>query len=147
RVAPSLVRASAPSLVRKSRAFAGARIPSRTPCPRESLLARHLTPASWSPARASLSSPPHRRLRGQAAPPRIGKAHVNGFVATLIKEFAHIRREPITLFFAFVIPVFELTIFGYAIDMDVDRISTVVLNLDGRQESREILHAFANTRT
>lgn len=72
---------------------------------------------------------------------------MNGFVAILIKEFAHIRREPITLFFAFVIPVFELTIFGYAIDMDVDRISTVVLNLDGRQESREILHAFANTRT
>jgi ABC transporter DrrB family efflux protein len=71
---------------------------------------------------------------------------VNGLVAILLKEFAHIRREPLTLFFAFVIPVFQLTIFGYAIETTIEDISAVVYNLDGRQDSREIIAAFENTR-
>jgi len=72
---------------------------------------------------------------------------VNGFWAILLKEFAHVRREPVTLVFAFVIPVLQLTIFGYAIDMTIDEIRTVVLDLDGRQAAREMLDAFVNART
>jgi hypothetical protein len=71
---------------------------------------------------------------------------VNGFVAILLKEFAHIRREPLTLFFAFVIPVFQLTVFGYAIQTTIDDIPSVVYNLDGRSDSRELIAAFANSR-
>lgn len=71
---------------------------------------------------------------------------MNGFVAILLKEFAHIRREPLTLFFAFVIPVFQLTIFGYAIQTTIDDIPSVVYNLDGRSDSRELIAAFANSR-
>jgi ribosome-dependent ATPase len=72
---------------------------------------------------------------------------VNGLWAILLKEFAHIRRQPTTLFFALVIPVFEVAMFGYAIDMTIDNITTVVFDLDGRQESRKLIDAFANSRT
>ena len=72
---------------------------------------------------------------------------MNGWSAILIKEFFHIKRQPITLFFAFVIPVFQMTIFGYAIETNIENIRTVVLDLDGRAASRELVDAFVNTRT
>lgn len=71
---------------------------------------------------------------------------MNGLTAILLKELAHIRREPLTLFFALVIPVFQLTIFGYAIDMTVDDVPTVVYDLDQRQDSRELVDAFTSSR-
>lgn len=71
---------------------------------------------------------------------------MNGLVAILLKEFAHIRREPATLVFAFVIPVLQLTIFGYAIRTTIDFVPTVVYDLDGRQDARALVDAFANTR-
>ncbi len=71
---------------------------------------------------------------------------MNGLLAILLKELAHIRREPITLFFALVIPVFQLTIFGYAIQTTIDDIRTVVYNLDQREDSRELISAFVNSR-
>lgn len=72
---------------------------------------------------------------------------MNGLLAILRKEFLHVRREPITLLFAFVIPILELTIFGYAIDTTIEDIRLVVLDLDGRRESRELIEAFDNTAT
>ncbi|HNQ24163.1 MAG TPA: ABC transporter permease [Phycisphaerae bacterium] len=71
---------------------------------------------------------------------------MNGFVAIFRKEFAHIRRERLTLVFAFLVPVLQLTIFGYAIDMTIEKIRTVVFNLDGRAESRLVVDAFVNSR-
>ena len=72
---------------------------------------------------------------------------MNGLLAVLIKEFTHIRRQPSTLFFALVIPLLQMTIFGYAIDMTIDRIPTVVLDLDGRAPARAVVEAFRTTRT
>lgn len=71
---------------------------------------------------------------------------MNGLQAILLKEFAHIRREPLTLFFAFVIPVLQLTIFGYAIQTTIEDIRTVVFDLDGRDDSRRLIDAFVNSR-
>ncbi|MCB0330442.1 MAG: ABC transporter ATP-binding protein/permease [Bdellovibrionales bacterium] len=70
-----------------------------------------------------------------------------GFTAVLLKEFSHILREPSTLFFMFLVPLLQLTIFGYAIDTEIEHIPTVVLNLDNREASRELIAAFENTRT
>jgi ABC transporter DrrB family efflux protein len=67
-------------------------------------------------------------------------------MAILLKEFAHIRRERATLFFAFLVPVFQLAIFGYAIETTIENITTVVYNMDGRRDSRELVAAFQNTR-
>ena len=71
---------------------------------------------------------------------------MNGFLAILLKEFAHIRRERMTLFFTFVVPALQLTIFGYAIDVTIDHIPLVVLDLDGSQQSRGLVEAMVNTR-
>jgi drug efflux transport system permease protein/drug efflux transport system ATP-binding protein len=70
-----------------------------------------------------------------------------GLTAILIKEFSHIRRAPLTLFFMFVVPVLQLTIFGYAIDTQIEHIPTVVYDLDGRRHARELREKLENTRT
>ncbi len=70
-----------------------------------------------------------------------------GLLAMLLKEFSHIRREPSTIFFMLVVPVIQTILFGYAIQLDVEHIPTVVYDLDGRRQARELLEAFQNTRT
>lgn len=92
-------------------------------------------PEATTPEPASLSQRP-------VAPRR----STYGFLAIFLKEFAHVRRQPTTLFFMFLIPVLQITIFGYAIDMQIEQIATVVYNLDGRRHSRELVEAFENTR-
>ena len=72
---------------------------------------------------------------------------MNGFLAILLKEFCHIRRDPSTIFFALAVPALQLTIFGYAIDVTIDNIPTVVLDLDGTQQSRALVEAMQNTRS
>ncbi len=72
---------------------------------------------------------------------------MSGFWAILIKEFSHIRRDRLTLFFTFLVPALQLTIFGYAINVTIENIPLAVLDLDGRQESRRFLEEMCNTRT
>lgn len=72
---------------------------------------------------------------------------MNGFWAILLKEFAHIRRDRMTIVFTFLVPALQLTIFGYAINVTIENIPLVVYDLDGRQESRRLIEALCNTRT
>lgn len=72
---------------------------------------------------------------------------MNGFLAILLKEFAHIRRDRSTIFFAFAVPALQLTIFGYAIEVTIENIPLVVYDLDGRQESRRLVEAMEATRS
>src|SRR5262249_37204060 len=72
---------------------------------------------------------------------------MRGFWAIFLKEFAHIRRDPATIFFTFLVPVIQLTIFGFPIDVTIDHIPVAVMDLDGRQESRRLIEAMQNTRT
>jgi ribosome-dependent ATPase len=69
-----------------------------------------------------------------------------GFAAVLLKEFVHIRRQPTTLFFMLVVPVFQTLIFGFAIDTQIENIPTVVYDLDGRRSGRELVESLVNTR-
>lgn len=71
---------------------------------------------------------------------------LNGLSAIMVKEFVHIRRQPVTLFFMLVVPVMQTIIFGYAIDTQIENIPTVVFDLDGRSNARELIAAFENTR-
>lgn len=68
-----------------------------------------------------------------------------GLYSVMYKESRHILRDPKTLFLMLVIPSLEITIFGYAVNLDVKNIPTVVYNLDGREESRKLLDTFGNT--
>jgi ABC-type multidrug transport system permease subunit len=71
---------------------------------------------------------------------------MNGFWAILLKEVAHIRRSRTTIIFTFLVPAFQLIIFGYAIDVTIENIPLVVYDLDGRQDSRRLIEALCNTR-
>ena len=55
------------------------------------------------------------------------------------KEFAHLRRDPITVRLIFFIPIFQTLLFGYAIDFDVKHLKTVVVDEDGSAESRDLV--------
>jgi len=59
------------------------------------------------------------------------------------KEFIHILRDPTTLFFALLIPLIQLFLFGYAVDTNVRQIPTVIYDESHTQESRALIQSFA----
>src|SRR5438105_1365472 len=61
------------------------------------------------------------------------------------KEFLHIIRDPMTLFFTLFIPIIELFMLGYAIDTNVRHVRTVVFDQANTQESRALLRQFENS--
>ncbi len=75
------------------------------------------------------------------------KTPFRGFTAILYKEFRVVWRDPLTLFFMLFPPVVEMIAFGYALDIDVKHMSTLVLDEDRTTESRQIIDQFVNTRT
>jgi ABC-2 type transport system permease protein len=62
--------------------------------------------------------------------------------AMLIKEFIQVLRDPRTRFVIFVFPVFQVVVFGYAVNTDVRNSRTAVLDRDSSRESREIVERF-----
>jgi len=59
------------------------------------------------------------------------------------KELIQIWRDPLSLAMAFLMPVMLLFIFGYAITLDVNRIKTIVYDLDRSSLSRELIDKFS----
>jgi ABC-2 type transport system permease protein len=70
-----------------------------------------------------------------------------GMVPVCRKEFTHIVRDRGTLFFALLLPVLQLLMFGFAIDTNIRQIPTVVLDRSHTQESRQLLDTFAASDT
>ena len=65
--------------------------------------------------------------------------------AVMRKEFREIRRDPITLWIAAVVPVVLLGIFGYALRIDFTDVPMAVLDADRSRESAALVEAFTNT--
>ncbi len=61
------------------------------------------------------------------------------------KESIQIRRDPLSLAMAFLMPVILLFIYGYGVTFDVDRVATVVCDLDKSSMSRELVNEFARS--
>jgi ABC transporter DrrB family efflux protein len=74
------------------------------------------------------------------------KNPLSGIMAVLIKEYFHLKRQPTTLFFMLVVPVMQTVIFGWAINTQIENIPTVVMDLDGHSQARELVDTFVNTR-
>jgi ABC-2 type transport system permease protein len=68
-----------------------------------------------------------------------------GLVPVCRKEFLHIIRDPGTLFFALLIPMLQLFLFGFAVDTNIRQIPTVALDESNTQDSRRLLDAFASS--
>lgn len=63
------------------------------------------------------------------------------------KELSQTMRDRRMLSTLIISPVLQLVVFGYAIDLDVDRIPTVICDQDGTPRSRELAQAFFADRT
>src|SRR5215472_10734371 len=66
-----------------------------------------------------------------------------GLLPICRKEALHIVRDRGTLFFALLIPMLQLFLFGFAVDTNIRQIATVVLDESHTQESRRLLERFA----
>jgi ABC-2 type transport system permease protein len=58
------------------------------------------------------------------------------------KEWIQLKRDPRSMILAFLLPLFLLLFFGYAITWDVDDIPLALLNQDASQEGRRLVDAF-----
>ncbi len=56
------------------------------------------------------------------------------------KEFIQLRRDKRMLFIAFMAPIIQLTLFGYAATLDVKSVPVVVCDMDQSMQSRAILN-------
>jgi len=61
------------------------------------------------------------------------------------KEFLQIRRDRKMLPIVFIAPIFQLIVLGYAANLDVNDISTVVCDLDRTHYSRNLIVDFTNS--
>ncbi|MCF6808591.1 ABC transporter permease [Thiotrichales bacterium 19S9-12] len=69
----------------------------------------------------------------------------NRFMAILVKEFIQMRRDPVTIGLIVIIPLIQLVIFGYAINVNPKQLPTAVSNMDPSPITREIITAIKNT--
>ena len=70
-----------------------------------------------------------------------------GLGAIFYKEVLHVRRDFTTLFFSLIIPLLQMIVLGFGIDTNIRQVKTVVYNLDGRQESRQLIDRLRNSDT
>jgi ABC-2 type transport system permease protein len=61
------------------------------------------------------------------------------------KEFIHMRRDRRTLISIFMMPLLQLFLLGYAANTEVSNVSTVVVDQDQSQGSRQLLDAYRST--
>jgi ABC-2 type transport system permease protein len=61
------------------------------------------------------------------------------------KEFIEIWRDPRSLAFVLLMPVFMLLLYGYAISSDIKRVPLAVYDRDGRPPARELVRRYAST--
>ncbi|HEX2944872.1 MAG TPA: ABC transporter permease [Clostridia bacterium] len=64
------------------------------------------------------------------------------FITIIRKEFIQVKRDPISLRLPFAMPIVMMLLFGYAVNTEVDNISTVVFDQSRTQESRAYIDKF-----
>lgn len=63
----------------------------------------------------------------------------------LIKEFIQVFRDKRTRLVLFIPPIIQMLVFGYAATFEVHHVSSVVLDLDHSQESRDLISRFTSS--
>lgn len=66
--------------------------------------------------------------------------------AVAVKELHHIVRDGRSLAMALMMPVMMLVLFGFALSLDVDRISTYIYDQDQTADSRDLIRRFHGSR-
>jgi ABC-2 type transport system permease protein len=66
-------------------------------------------------------------------------------LAIIWKEFVQLRRDPRLFPVIFLSPILQLLLLGYAADLDVKHIPTVICDMDRSAASRDLLDGFVNS--
>lgn len=66
--------------------------------------------------------------------------------ALVVKEFIQVWRDKITLAILVFMPVAQLLIFGFAINMDIKHVTTAIFDQSRSQESREMISGFTASK-
>src|SRR2546425_11008543 len=64
----------------------------------------------------------------------------------IVKEFIHLKRDPLAVTLALFVPVAMLFIFGWAINTDVKHVPTVVLDQSASPEARILQDKLVNSQ-
>ena len=64
----------------------------------------------------------------------------------IIKELLQLKRDPKMFVIILISPVIQLTFLGYAVNMDVEKVATVIYNQDNSSESRNFLNNLSGNR-
>lgn len=64
----------------------------------------------------------------------------------VIKEILQLKRDPKMFAIVLIAPVIQLIFLGYAVNMDVEKVSTVIFNQDNSITSREFLNKLSGNR-
>ena len=67
-------------------------------------------------------------------------------LAVLVKEFTHMIRDKFTIAMVVGIPLIQLILFGYAINMNPHNLPTVLINQDNTPQTRTLVTALQNTK-
>lgn len=67
-------------------------------------------------------------------------------LAMISKEFIQMRRDRGTIVIALMIPIIQLTLFGYAINTDIKHVPIAILDYSRTPESRDVIQAFTQTQ-
>lgn len=67
------------------------------------------------------------------------------FKSIIIKEFIHVKRDPISLRLPFIMPIVMMLLFGYAVNTEVDSVSTAVWDQSRSNESAQFIEKFAQS--
>src|SRR5271157_179326 len=66
--------------------------------------------------------------------------------AIFVKELHHIVRDSRSLGLALFVPVMMLLLYGYALSLDVDRVSTLIYDEDNTQASHDLIQQFRGSK-
>jgi len=66
--------------------------------------------------------------------------------AMFVKELHHIVRDSRSLALALFVPVMMLLLYGYALSLDVDRVSTLIYDQDNTQASSDLIDQFRGSK-
>lgn len=66
-------------------------------------------------------------------------------ISIILKEFIQLRRDRRTMAMIVVIPIIQMSIFGYALSTDIKHVSLVVWDASNTPESRELIDSFRQT--
>ena len=67
-------------------------------------------------------------------------------LAIMFKEFAQMRRDPVTIGMLIMVPLIQLVLFGFAINVNPRHLPTVVVSADQSEYTRAFLTSLENTK-